>query len=567
MTDLTEEQKAIIEASPSPLSVMACAGSGKTMTAVHRLMAIRRSLGNERGRVALLSFSNVAVETFRKLFSNLNTAGLDLLWPDRIEIDTVDGFITSNILKPHAHRTMGASRQAFLVTGDEPFLKRFFIEGKPPTFVAQLRVGYINKEFFFFTDFHGRQTRIDSRQAQSLITRLGKSGAYTHELGRYWCHRTLISERSLLRAYANRFPHILIDEAQDIGSEQQAILDLLSGAGSKISLIGDPNQGIYEYAGADGSYLRGHATRTGVAAFNLTRNFRSLPAITAVANAIAGRCDGVDRSPRDAPCGAYVVPYPKGGEAALICAFEQGVELAGLSGIRSAVLCRAAKLVETLRARDQPIGVGAVRLLAAAAIHRDKRADFHEAFRLVARAVECLLMNPPRGLAMQICEAARHPELGAVRRALWTFARSSDTGLPATSLQADTVWHHALKKRVMVLLQEVESILGLTATKNLGQRLSTRDLPTAPVSGAPGAPVKLRIDTVHRAKGESLDAVLYVASKAHVAALLAGTTTEEGRIGYVAVTRAKDLFWLGVPQACFANLRPALLARGFCERC
>ena len=185
MTDLTEEQDAIVGSPPSPLSVIACAGSGKTMTAVYRLMAVRRSLGNGRGRVALLSFLNGAVETFRKLFADLRTAGSDLPWPDRTEIDTVDGFITSNILKPHAHRTMGASRQAFLVcTGDEPFLKWFFIEGKPPTFVAQLRVGYINEEFFFFTDFHGHQTRIDSGQARSLITRLGKSGAYTHELGR-----------------------------------------------------------------------------------------------------------------------------------------------------------------------------------------------------------------------------------------------------------------------------------------------------------------------------------------------------------------------------------------------
>jgi hypothetical protein len=74
-----------------------------------------------------------------------------------------------------------------------------------------------------------------------------------------------------------------------------------------------------------------------------------------------------------------------------------------------------------------------------------------------------------------------------------------------------------------------------------------------------------RIDTVHQVKGESLDAVLYLATTKHVQALLAGVDTEDGRIGYVAVTRARNLFWLGVPQEALQKLRPALLSKGFQE--
>lgn len=43
--------------------------------------------------------------------------------------------------------------------------------------------------------------------------------------------------------------------------------------------------------------------------------------------------------------------------------------------------------------------------------------------------------------------------------------------------------------------------------------------------------------------------MLYIATKANISALLAGTSTEEGRIGYVALTRAKNLFWLAVPHS------------------
>lgn len=70
---------------------------------------------------------------------------------------------------------------------------------------------------------------------------------------------------------------------------------------------------------------------------------------------------------------------------------------------------------------------------------------------------------------------------------------------------------------------------------------------------------------MHKAKGESLDSVLYIATKEHAQALLDGVATEVGRIGYVAATRARDLLWIAVPQGALKDLRPTLLARGFKE--
>jgi hypothetical protein len=65
--------------------------------------------------------------------------------------------------------------------------------------------------------------------------------------------------------------------------------------------------------------------------------------------------------------------------------------------------------------------------------------------------------------------------------------------------------------------------------------------------------------------GASLDAVLYVTNKEHALALLDGVSTEVGRIGYVAATRARDLLWVAVPHSALKELRPMLLARGFKE--
>jgi hypothetical protein len=54
-------------------------------------------------------------------------------------------------------------------------------------------------------------------------------------------------------------------------------------------------------------------------------------------------------------------------------------------------------------------------------------------------------------------------------------------------------------------------------------------------------PVSFHVSTVHQVKGESIDAVMYVADKKQIRALIDGTTTEVGRIGYVAATRARNL--------------------------
>ena len=123
MSKLSAEQLAIIDAPLEPLSVVACAGSGKTRTAVERLADIRRRLGDHRGRVALLSFSNVAVDTFRQSYQTLLQGIPSGMARDRVDIDTLDGFITSHVLRPHAYRTMGCDRTPFLIAGTEPFLK------------------------------------------------------------------------------------------------------------------------------------------------------------------------------------------------------------------------------------------------------------------------------------------------------------------------------------------------------------------------------------------------------------------------------------------------------------
>ncbi|WP_186151567.1 UvrD-helicase domain-containing protein [Burkholderia gladioli] len=570
MSDLTPQQQAVVDAPMVPLCVMACAGSGKTKTAVHRLVRVRCNLGEARGRVALLSFSNVAVDTFRKAYDDLASDLPSSAGRSRVDIDTLDGFVTANIIRPHGHRIMKSVRAAFLVTGGESFLEGFrFPTSSFPQPITALHVGFEKDVEVFFHVYNDQIEQVDTSTARNLIAKLARTGAYTHDLGRYWAYRTLKEHPELLAAIARRYPHILIDEAQDIGTMHEAILELLIGAGSRVTLIGDPNQGIYDFAGANGKFLTEYHQRDGVKPLYLHRNFRSAPSIVDLANSLCGRSDVAERAAPMKPHGAFFTGYKRNQQQELITAFQGALPAAGADITRSAVLCRGRGLADTLRGEEAPAGQGQVKAFAAAAVLRDRRKDFLKAFQRVAVAVVALLDSPPNNLVSRITQTSTDPVDRELRKTIWAFTRDAATGLPSTALVADTQWHSLLLARVKILMASLESKFGFKPTDNIGRKLSKKALPNAPLAGADDLAdsdvTTLRVDTVHKAKGESLDAVLYIALKEHAHALLGGVTTEVGRIGYVAATRARDLLWVAVPDSALKELRPKLLAKGFKE--
>lgn len=473
---------------------------------------------------------------------------------------------------------MGCDRTPFLIAGTEPFLRnqdlRFWVQSSAtevfPVQPVDMRKVVVNLQAGVAL-FHYQQHNalLPINNGSTIANRLAAVGAYTHNLGRYWCYRALSAQPAVLRALVRRYPHILIDEAQDIGTLHQAILEQLIKAGAQISLIGDPNQGIYEFAGANGKFLTQYGQRPEVSGYGLTRNYRSVPAIQTLANKLSIRTDIAERHPPDTPHGAYFMAYKSAEREQLITAFHAAVVSASLKTERTAVLCRGRDLADKLAGNAAPAGQGIVKVFAQAAILRDKRQDYLGAFKSVAAGVVGLLNDPPQGLVARITQPARYPEMKPLRRLIWRFTRNPDTGLPNAGLTVDTQWHPLLLARMKALLAVLDQDFGLKVADNLGNKLAKKALPNAPLMTqsdlAAEKDARIRVDTVHQAKGESLDAVLYLATKEHVSALLAGVNSELGRIGYVATTRARNLLWVAVPANAIAELRPALLARGFQE--
>jgi superfamily I DNA/RNA helicase len=572
MTDPSLQQKDVIEESLLPMSVIACPGSGKTFTAVRRVDAIHSLIEHRRGRVALVSFSNVAVDVFGR--SYLEEVDTKRAGRSRICIETFDGFITTNVLRTHAHRIMNCACMPFLITGSEDFLSNFKYQFWPktgkrfPQDINKIDVQYNSG----IVDFHARlyTTTVPIDNGLATVERLGKIGAYTHALGRYWAYEVLRKEPRILTALAHRYPQIIVDEAQDIGSIHAAILELLAAAGSQITLIGDPNQAIFEFCGADGSYLRNYPSRSGIKQKELTVNYRSVPRIVSVANSLAKRTDTATRKDPPEDNGAYFVPFSDGDEGKLIAAFQKAVLAAGLRLGKSAIVCRATKKKQELRNYGPEFGQGVTKMFVAAAAARDSAADYQEAFHLCIRAVVALLKNAPRHLGAGILDISTYPEFREIRKLLWEFTRNRTTGLPAAALKAESDWHPKLLHRTKSLLARIETQYKYSPLDNIASRIKKTGLPDEPMLIAATqkhdiAP-ELRVETIHGVKGESLDAVLYLADKEHVKAMVDGTGTEVGRIGYVALTRARNLFWLGLAKQDAKTHREILLQHAFVEK-
>ena len=92
----------------------------------------------------------------------------------------------------------------------------------------------------------------------------------------------LDAEPSVAARLRARWPRISVDEYQDIDAAQYALLRLLAGDGTGLTVIGDPDQAIYRFRGADvGFFLRFGQDYPGAGTAALSANYRSGPGIVA----------------------------------------------------------------------------------------------------------------------------------------------------------------------------------------------------------------------------------------------------------------------------------------------
>ncbi len=562
--DLSPEQLEIVNADLVPMCVTACAGSGKTKTAVHRVRNIASQLSDQGEKVALLSFSNVAIQTFRQALQELDTASKHS-YSNRIYIDTFDGFLSSHIVRPHGNRFMNCKEGVtpYLVTNENPFLKnkKFCFHQKKtngngsfPIAPTRIRIRHEENELIFeYQDDIGNIHSIPKENGKAITFSLGKSGFFTYSGANLWANIILSKEPYLSKIITRKYPHIIVDEAQDVGSLHERLLNRLIDSGSVISIFGDSDQSIYEFIGAKGDFINTYNSRVNVLSMKLTKNYRSVKEIVDVSMKVSGKSLLHNIEKKNDLQGAFVYWYSDTNQA--ISSFLRRIESAELDFNDSAILSRSNSNVEKANGHTLPFPnkkkpLSNVTLFLKASIQRDININLAESFRNCSLGI-LGLMNTGYNSWEKILEGYDDTYWIQLRQTIWEFVRDKENGLPSSELNMKEEWQPLLIKNLDLLLERVKNNFEITADKNPSQSLKKTNLLDIPlkqfVNSSPKAGI--RVCTVHKAKGESIGSVLYLTSeKAHFEGFTLGTTNEVGRIAYVALTRAKHLFVLAVPK-------------------
>ena len=565
----TDQQREAIFAEELEFLLRAAPGSGKTWTSCRRFIWRAANWPYSVGGLALLSFTNAAIREFKT--ATINVGRRDLL-SDPNYVGTFDSFVERYILAPFGHLLTGADKRPKLFPGPRPGdwkngQLKVWIDGKGDRRMpvpAWEVIPYPNgtKLGFRASSAFGNQP---IAAAAGPVHKLLSLGFYTHPQRIFWACKLLNQRPHIVKLLAARFPEIIVDEAQDTNAWLLILLNFLRDKGAKVTLIGDPDQCIFEFSMADATSLPNLKTKWSIPEKPLSQSFRCNNQIAAAVRNVGGNAcftgagDGAIEQRR-----AFVVKETSTTFSDSLATFQGLAGEAGVSINSAAVVCRAHGQLELLRGKVNYTNLqGKAKDLATAAFLRDSRHDYRGASQSVESIVRELTGDDPMWERIDSDPMSR--ERMAVALAIWNFVKSPDR-LTSVSQIGDT-WIRSMRAQLANLIEEI----GLQCDAKLGQHIKTTGLSAAqkalPLIESVHEFPEVRQDTIHQVKGESIDAVLVIGStkfwNSVMAAVRCGDNTEDRRLAYVAMTRARHLLVVGLPKGHYDNHSKTWVEWGF----
>ncbi len=254
---LDPEQRAAAEAAP-PLMIIAGPGTGKTRTLTHRIAAAIASQTVRPEQCLALTFTRRAAEEMRERLTALLGRRAA-----RLTVTTFHGLGLMLLREQHELAGLAAD---FRVADEQAVLEvAAELAGTPRAARAWLAAAA--------GDAEQRGRLREALAARGLVDFDGLVELSTE---------VLRQAPAVAAALRQRWPWVSVDEYQDIDAAQYELLRLLAGDGAGLTVIGDPDQAIYGFRGADvGFFLRFAADYPAASTVALSTNYRSRPGIVA----------------------------------------------------------------------------------------------------------------------------------------------------------------------------------------------------------------------------------------------------------------------------------------------
>ncbi len=266
--DLDEDQKEAVNAPEGPLLVVAGPGTGKTLTIVKRIARLVAQ-GTNPGHIAAVTFTNRAANEMRERLRALLGEGSRALFIGTLHL------LGLRILRDHlagGFAVYNREEQLDLIkklTADSDMKPQEALDG-----VSRIKSLVDDAGEGIRDIYDAYQKALSERGALDFDDLIIKPVEFFYD-------------DSILKRYRDRFRHIIVDEYQDINPAQYRFLKLLAGDGGNICAVGDSDQAIYAFRGADIESFLGferdfsHAKRVA-----LRHNYRSTGTIIGASNSM-----------------------------------------------------------------------------------------------------------------------------------------------------------------------------------------------------------------------------------------------------------------------------------------
>jgi len=290
LAGLNPEQREAVEHPGGPLLIFAGAGSGKTRVITYRIARLMQQ-GVPGTRILAVTFTNKAAREMRGRVEELVGDAAKTMWIGTFHslcarILRIDGKaigLDPNFVIYDDTDQLSLIREVFKAKNiDEKSIQPRGVLNEISSAKEKLLTPekYSEKATGFFE-------RIAADVYKSYNTLLHKANALDFDDILYFVNRLLEQRADVLEKYQSRFLHILVDEYQDVNFAQYNIVHLLAGKHKNVVVVGDDDQSIYAWRGADVSLiLRFGSDYPEAKIVKLERNYRSTKTILSAANEV-----------------------------------------------------------------------------------------------------------------------------------------------------------------------------------------------------------------------------------------------------------------------------------------
>lgn len=290
---LNDEQREAVLCTEGPLLVLAGAGSGKTRVLTHRIAYLVEEKGIAPWQILAITFTNKAAKEMRERVAALLGGRTRGMWVSTFHAMCV------RILRDDADK-IGYDKNFSIYDTDD--LKRLVkpimieLDADPkqiPPAVLLSQISQAKNALMSPADLHKKFEGTNSRGEliadvyERLERRLKNLSAMDFDDLLLKCHELFSKYPQVLESYQERFRYILVDEYQDTNAVQYALTNMLARKYKNLMVVGDDDQSIYSWRGADISnilsfkkdYPDAHLVK-------LEQNYRSTGHILSAANAV-----------------------------------------------------------------------------------------------------------------------------------------------------------------------------------------------------------------------------------------------------------------------------------------